>query len=87
MSAKLLSMAAALERHDSLHEARLLVLLLSTAHRQPVDGIMKLAKMDFLLRYPNILERVLLDVGRTKPSARRQPPVFLKVQRTPSRPR
>jgi hypothetical protein len=50
------------ERSDDAHVARLILLLDAAAGRsgtKPVAGIMKLAKIDFLLRYPNCLERVL----------------------------
>lgn len=56
--------AAEVERNDDFHLARLLLLLMSAAGRsnKPVDGITKLAKMDFLLRYPTCLARVLADL-------------------------
>ena len=44
-----------LERNDDLHTARLLILLDVFAGQdgtQTVDGLTKLAKLDFLLRYP-----------------------------------
>lgn len=61
MNLRLIRAAAAAEKSDELHMARLL-LLVSRADRgkgKSVEGIMKLAKLDFLLRYPNCLERVL----------------------------
>jgi hypothetical protein len=64
-----INLAADLEQFDPIHEARLLILLHATARREPVDGIMKLAKMDFLLRYPRVLERALTLVAERKPSA------------------
>lgn len=69
MNTRLLNLAGDLEGHDPSHEARLLILLGAVAEREPVDGIMKLAKMDFLLRYPNILERALIGLADLKPSA------------------
>jgi hypothetical protein len=52
---------------------RLLLLLKAAAGRgpraKPLEGIMKLAKMDFLLRYPNILVRALNAIGESKKSA------------------
>ena len=66
MSLKLVHLAAELEQCDEFHLARLLLLLKAAAGRsdKPVQGIMKLAKMDFLLRYPNCLVRVLKAVGK-----------------------
>jgi hypothetical protein len=61
MSLRLIKAAAAIEHTDEFHQARLLLLLNAASGRgdvpHPVDGIMKLAKMDFLLRYPNCLAR------------------------------
>ena len=75
MNDNLITIAATLENYDPLHEARLLVLLKVAAgkgkHPDPVDGIMKLAKMDFLLRYPNILERALVAISDKKPTAKK----------------
>lgn len=53
---------ADLEENDELHEGRLLVLLSVFAGRkgnQTINGLTKLAKLDFLLRYPVFLERAL----------------------------
>jgi hypothetical protein len=44
------------------HVAR--VLLLLSALSGTADGLTKIAKLDFLLRYPNMLERVLAERGR-----------------------
>jgi hypothetical protein len=55
-----------LEGDDSLHLGRILVLIDVFAGRrgdQPIDGITKLAKLDFLLRYPSYLERALAARG------------------------
>ncbi len=73
MSLRLVRAAADTENDDDLHLARLLVLLGSADARKTtlatkaraVEGITKLAKMDFLLRYPTCLERVLLKLGRS----------------------
>lgn len=61
MSLKIVHMAAAIESSDNFHLSRILLLLSACSKRsnRPVDGIMKLAKLDFLLRYPNCLVRVL----------------------------
>lgn len=59
-----------LEDNDELHEARLLLLLQAFAgsHGQgTVDGLTKLAKLDFLLRYPTYLERALAKRPKAKP--------------------
>lgn len=55
-----------LEGDDALHLGRILVLLRAFAGRsgnQPVEGLTKLAKLDFLLRYPTYLERALVAKG------------------------
>jgi hypothetical protein len=72
MSLRLVKAAAESENDDSLHLARLLILLGSADARKTnpitkaraVEGITKLAKMDFLLRYPTCLERVLSKLDR-----------------------
>lgn len=66
MSLKVVSLAIAIEKSDEFHLARLLLLLRSAGGRsgKPVQGIMKLAKLDFLLRYPNCLVRILKELGR-----------------------
>lgn len=59
---KLLDIMASLEENDDLHQARLLILVRSFAGPDglgKVDGLTKLAKLDFLLRYPVYLERAL----------------------------
>ena len=74
MSFRIINLAAALENSDEFHEARLLVLMqvvTPTAKSQPIAGIMKLAKMDFMLRYPNVLARALEKLNEEKPSAAR----------------
>jgi hypothetical protein len=58
----LFTQLAGLEQNDALHEARLLVLLgafRETSCRARIEGLTKLAKLDFLLRYPVYLERAL----------------------------
>lgn len=57
-----------LEESPDLHLARLLILLeaFSTDDRTgAVEGLTKLAKLDFLLRYPVMLERALEAKGRS----------------------
>jgi len=67
MSLKLVHLAAEIEHSDDFHIARLMLLLKASAGRsnKPVQGIMKLAKMDFLLRYPNCLVRALEAVDKS----------------------
>lgn len=53
---------AEIDRSHNLHAARLLLLLDAFAGAQregAIDGLTKLAKLDFLLRYPTLLERAL----------------------------
>ena len=63
MSLNLLRAAGVIENTDAFHEARLLLLLDLAGgtgeQAKPVDGIMKLAKLDFLIRYPNCLARAI----------------------------
>ncbi len=63
MSLRAIHAAAAVETNDDFHLARLILLLHANSGRsnKAVDGITKLAKMDFLLRYPSCLARVLAD--------------------------
>ncbi len=72
----LLSTIAAIEEQDDFHLARILVLLNAFAKNDcsgTLDGLTKLAKLDFLLRYPMYLERALL--------ARKANPENAKVKR------
>jgi hypothetical protein len=75
MSLRILQTAAAVENSDDFNEARLLLLLRAAAGTgsapKPMDGIMKLAKMDFFLRYPNMLARALEAIAVTKTLARK----------------
>lgn len=72
MSLRLIQAVADSENQDDLHLGRLLVLLGSADARKTtpitkakaVEGITKLAKLDFLLRYPTCLERALRALGR-----------------------
>jgi hypothetical protein len=65
MSLKIIHLASEIEQSDDFHIARLLLLLKAASGRsnKPIQGIMKLAKLDFLLRYPNCLVRVLQELG------------------------
>jgi len=75
MSLRTVRASLAAERADVLHEARLLLLLRSESCRRgcEIDGITKLAKMDFLLRYPVYLERVLQRTRKKPPAVEMQP--------------
>ena len=70
MSLGLLKAAARAESSDGLHLMRLLILLRCADKRgrmpKPVEGITKLAKLDFLLRYPVYLERALIQLGKSR---------------------
>ncbi len=59
---------AALDDTYDLHTARLLVLLREfsgDSGEEAIEGLTKLAKLDFLLRYPVMLERALRVRGRS----------------------
>lgn len=75
MSIRLIKAVAATENADELHLARLLLLLGESDQRagKTMAGIMKLAKLDFLLRYPNCLERLLKAKNKNASRANIQP--------------
>lgn len=59
------------EASDDIHMTRILLLVGAANHRKTtrtIKGITKLAKLDFLLRYPNCLKRALYaqnkDIGK-----------------------
>jgi len=59
---------ADLDQSPELHAARLLLLLNAFAEQGQggaIEGLTKLAKLDFLLRYPVMLERALYAKGRS----------------------
>lgn len=59
---------AELDAEPDLHAARLLVLISAfsrVGQGSSVEGLTKLAKLDFLLRYPVMLERALAAKGRS----------------------
>jgi hypothetical protein len=70
MSLRIVESAVGAEQDDAVHQARLLLLLLQRSDKGDgtVNGITKLAKMDFLLRYPTFFER-LLSVRYRRPPA------------------
>lgn len=58
---------AELDAEPELHAARLLLLISAfsgKSREDAVEGLTKLAKLDFLLRYPVMLERALAAKGR-----------------------
>lgn len=62
----LVQTVADLDAEAELHAARLLVLILAFSRQgSAVEGLTKLAKLDFLLRYPVMLERALAAKGRS----------------------
>lgn len=81
MSLRLVKAVAEAENLDDFHLGRLLVLLGSADARKAsaatkakaVEGITKLAKLDFLLRYPTCLERALEKLGRDAAEVKVQP--------------
>lgn len=65
MSLDLVEIVTSLDRDEDVHLARILVLLkaFSRADAPAIEGITKLAKLDFLLRYPSCLQKALLARG------------------------
>jgi hypothetical protein len=65
MALDLAEIVGSLERDEEVHLARLLVLLMafSSDDKPAVEGITKLAKLDFLLRYPSCFEKALKARG------------------------
>jgi len=64
----IISSLKGLEENKEMHLARLLVLLTSFSGKsgiKKIDGLTKLVKLDFLLRYPLYLERALEHIGES----------------------
>jgi len=59
-----------IDQSESLHLARLLILVgaFERPDRPAIEGITKLAKLDFLLRYPTYFERAVLKRGGNPPA-------------------
>ncbi len=79
----LMEAMADLELSDDLHEARLLVLLRAFAGEtgaEKIEGLTKLAKLDFLLRYPVFLERALKKRGASTRAVELQPHEEMSVE-------
>ena len=65
MSLDLVEIVTALDQDEDVHLARIVVLLkaFSRPDAPAIEGITKLAKLDFLLRYPSCLEKALIARG------------------------
>lgn len=65
MRLDLLEIVASLDRDEDIHLARILVLVGAFAREDApaIEGITKLAKLDFLLRYPSCFEKALIARG------------------------
>jgi len=64
---ELFNILSSLEKNESLHLGRLLILLDTFSGENKngeIEGLTKLAKLDFLLRYPVYLERALNTVNK-----------------------
>ncbi len=71
MSISLSRRAAEAELSDDLHMTRLMLLIAAASKwkgTKKIEGITKLAKMDFLLRYPNCLSAALTLKGKSPQS-------------------
>ncbi|MGH2613232.1 MAG: hypothetical protein ACRDFB_09345 [Rhabdochlamydiaceae bacterium] len=68
MSFRILKKILDLDNNYDLHLARLLILIsfLSGEKHKEIKGITKLVKLDFLLRYPTVLEKALQKFGSYK---------------------
>ena len=69
----LFSVTTAVEDNDLFHMSRLLLLInafASASREGSIEGLTKLAKLDFLLRYPSNLERALTARGAKPEEAR-----------------
>jgi hypothetical protein len=65
MNLDIAEIVTSLDRDEDVHLARILVLLnaFSRPDSPAIEGITKLAKLDFLLRYPSCLEKALVARG------------------------
>lgn len=65
MNVDLIDMVASLDDNEGLHMARILILLKAfmKEDKAAIEGITKLAKIDFLLRYPSYFEVALIARG------------------------
>jgi hypothetical protein len=68
----LFTILSSLEKDEHIHLGRLLILISVFSGEQnngEVEGLTKLAKLDFLLRYPSYLERALKQIGKSMTKA------------------
>ena len=65
MALDLRELVTSLDQDEDVHLARILVLLkaFQEPDRSAIEGITKLAKLDFLLRYPSALHKALIARG------------------------
>jgi len=70
MNLRVIRAVVSTEAADETHQARLLLLLSAAGSRGDgsVGGITKLAKIDFLVRYPGYFERLLRDTRKRVPT-------------------
>ncbi|RAV08719.1 hypothetical protein [Paenibacillus contaminans] len=68
MSTSLIEQVIRLENHDDLHSIRLLILIntLVGKKNETKISISTLSKLDFILRYPVVLERALIQLNVIK---------------------
>ena len=65
MARELQELVTSLDSEEDVHLARILILLnaFQVADRPAIEGITKLAKLDFLLRYPSAFRKALIARG------------------------
>ena len=65
MSLAIVKFIGKIENNDNFHISRILILLkhLGGKNNKELDGITKLVKLDFLLRYPKCLEKVAKELN------------------------
>ena len=64
----LFEILSSLEENENLHLGRLLILINTFSEKEKkgkIEGLTKLAKLDFLLRYPQYLEKALIKKGKS----------------------
>jgi len=66
------SLPLAADDITELHAARLLLLLHHCGASDKIDGLTKLAKLDFFVRYPNFFERIAAHLDQAATAATQQ---------------
>lgn len=66
------SLPLAADDITELHAARLLLLLHHCGARDKIDGLTKLAKLDFFVRYPDFFERIARHLNQAAAAATQQ---------------